>query len=122
VYLADRVVILGSKPVRIRGELQVNLPRPHDRNHPRFKALVDYIYSVMTNPDIAVSGEVEGPESGAGPEPSPQRNSGSPFSRPLPHVRVGGISGLLELFTCSGHDAKYFACVTICKLTCHLMG
>ena len=102
VYLADRVVILGSKPGRIRGELQVNLPRPHDRNHPRFKALVDYIYSVMTNPDIAVTGEVEGPESGAavagaGPERSPQRSSGSPFARPLPHVRVGGISGLLEL-------------------------
>jgi NitT/TauT family transport system ATP-binding protein len=102
VYLADRVVILGSKPGRIRGELQVNLPRPHDRNHPRFKALVDYIYSVMTNPDIAVTGEVEGPESGAAgpgasPERSPQRSSGSPFARPLPHVRVGGISGLLEL-------------------------
>ena len=102
VYLADRVVILGSKPGRIRGELQVNLPRPHDRNNPRFKALVDYIYSVMTNPDIAVTGEVEGPESGAagpgaGPEPTAQRSSGSPFARPLPHVRVGGISGLLEL-------------------------
>ena len=58
--------------------------------------------SVMTNPDIAVTGEVEGPESGveaagAGPERSPQRSSGSPFARPLPHVRVGGISGLLEL-------------------------
>jgi NitT/TauT family transport system ATP-binding protein len=58
--------------------------------------------SVMTNPDIAVTGEVEGPESGAGasgadPLRSPQRSSGSPFARPLPHVRVGGISGLLEL-------------------------
>ena len=102
VYLADRIVILGSKPGRIRGELLVNLPRPHDRNHPRFKALVDYIYSVMTNPDIAVTGEVAGAETGvavagAGVEPSPQRSSGSPFARPLPHVRVGGISGLLEL-------------------------
>jgi NitT/TauT family transport system ATP-binding protein len=94
VYLADRVVILGSKPGRIRGELLVNLPRPHDRSHPRFKALVDYIYSVMTNPDIAVTGEVG---ADAGRDPSRQRSSGSPFAKPLPHVRVGGISGLLEL-------------------------
>jgi len=99
VYLADRVVILGSKPGRIRGELQVNLPRPHDRSNPRFKALVDYIYSVMTNPDIEVTGQVEGGEAviTAGDAAAPVRNSGSPFAKALPHVRVGGISGLLEL-------------------------
>lgn len=89
VYLADRVVILGANPGRIRGELPINLPRPHDRSHPRFKALVDYVYTVMTNPDIAVTGQLE-------PVPSSQPPL-SPFARPLPHVRVGGISGLLEL-------------------------
>jgi len=98
VYLADRVVILGSKPGRIRGELAVNLPRPHDRSHPRFKALVDYIYSVMTNPDIEVSGEVAGRETPA----NAQRHTISPFAKALPHVRVGGISGLLELIVEKG--------------------
>ena len=98
VYLADRVVILGSKPGRIRGELAVNLPRPHDRSSPRFKALVDYIYSAMTNPDIEVSGEVASRES-----PShTQRQAISPFAKALPHVRVGGISGLLELIVEKG--------------------
>lgn len=47
----------------------------------------------MTNPELAVT--------------APQEtlwNSGavSPFSRPLPHVRVGGISGLLELIVEQG--------------------
>ncbi len=98
VYLADRVVILGSKPGRIRGELAVNLPRPHDRSHPRFKALVDYIYSVMTNPDIEVSGEVAGRETPT----NAQRHTISPFAKALPHVRVGGISGLLELIVEKG--------------------
>ncbi|MFN7901008.1 MAG: AAA-associated domain-containing protein, partial [Synechococcaceae cyanobacterium] len=91
VYLADRVVILGANPGRIRGELPVNLPRPHDRSHPHFKALVEYVYTVMTNPDIAVTGEL------SRVQPTPTRSNDSPFARPLPHVRVGGISGLLEL-------------------------
>ena len=98
VYLADRVVILGSKPGRIRGELAVTLPRPHDRSSPRFKALVDYIYTAMTNPDLEVSGEVAGRE----PASHAQRQAISPFAKALPHVRVGGISGLLELIVEKG--------------------
>jgi len=93
VYLADRVVILGSKPGRVRGELPVNLPRPHDRSHPRFKALVEYIYTVMTNPDLAVSGDLVA----SATAPATGSATGSPFALALPHVRVGGISGLLEL-------------------------
>ncbi|NDC34805.1 MAG: ATP-binding cassette domain-containing protein [Synechococcaceae bacterium WB9_2_112] len=93
VFLADRVVILGANPGRIRGEISINLPRPHDRTHPRFKALVDYVYTVMTNPDIAVTGEPEAERPSVDTAPSTM----SPFARPLPHVRVGGISGLLEL-------------------------
>ena len=93
VFLADRVVILGANPGRIRGEISINLPRPHDRTNPRFKALVDYVYTVMTNPDIAVTGELEAEPTAE----SASQTTISPFARPLPHVRVGGISGLLEL-------------------------
>jgi len=92
VFLADRVIILGANPGRIRGEVVIDLPRPHDRTHPRFKALVDYIYTVMTNPEAEVTGEV----AVAATKP-PTQTSKSPYSQSLPHVRVGGISGLLEL-------------------------
>ncbi|MCS6783488.1 MAG: AAA-associated domain-containing protein, partial [Gloeomargarita sp. SKYG98] len=85
VYLADRVILLGANPGRIRGEVVIDLPRPHDTLSPRYKALVDYIYTAMTHPDIQVTGPV------APAQPA------SPFAQPLPHVRVGGISGLLEL-------------------------
>jgi NitT/TauT family transport system ATP-binding protein len=90
VFLADRVVILGSNPGRIRGEVRIDLPRPHERTDPRFKSLVDYIYEIMTNPEIAVTGEV------ALPAPVGDK-AASPYALPLPHARVGGISGLLEL-------------------------
>jgi len=92
VFLADRVVILGSNPGRIRGEVLIDLPRPHDRTHPRFASLVDYIYTVMTNPNVEVTGEASVKTMR---QPVPVMTS--PYANALPHVRVGGISGLLEL-------------------------
>ncbi|MES1026576.1 AAA-associated domain-containing protein [Gloeocapsa sp. BRSZ] len=92
VYLADRVIILGANPGVIRGEVAINLPRPHDRTTPRFKTLVDYIYTIMTNPEIEVTGKI----AVALPQ-LPSLVSQSPYAKPLPHARAGGISGLLEL-------------------------
>ncbi len=86
VFLADRVVILGANPGKVRGELVIDLPRPHDRTSARFKFLVDYIYQVMTNPEIEVTGTAVAPVPAS-----------SAYATPLPHVRVGEISGLLEL-------------------------
>jgi len=92
VFLADRVVILGSNPGRIRGEVVIDLPRPHDRTASHFASLVDYIYTVMTNPEIEVTGDAI-----AKPAIEPELAITSPYAKVLPHVRVGGISGLLEL-------------------------
>jgi NitT/TauT family transport system ATP-binding protein len=86
VILADRIVVFGANPGHIRGEVTVDLPRPHNRNDARFKELVDHLYSVMTNPTAAVAAAI----ARAAP-------SASPYAQPLPHVRTGGISGLLEL-------------------------
>ncbi|HTX35939.1 MAG TPA: nitrate/sulfonate/bicarbonate ABC transporter ATP-binding protein [Bryobacteraceae bacterium] len=83
ILLADRVVVLGANPGAIRGEVKVDLPRPRHTKHPRFVALVDYIYTVMTNPQAPVTGL---------PERTPDRR----FPM-LPHTRVGGVSGLLEI-------------------------
>jgi NitT/TauT family transport system ATP-binding protein len=93
VFLADRVIILGANPGRIRGEVVIDLPRSHDRSHPRFKELVDYIYTVMTNPDLEVTGTIMATPVAA----KPLAVSVSPYAQHLPHARVGGISGLLEL-------------------------
>ena len=87
--LADRVVILGSTPGHIRGEVAIDLPRPHNRNDARFKSLVEHLYTVMTNPTANVAQPVTSISASTG--------GVSAFSKPLPHVRVGGISGLLEL-------------------------
>lgn len=82
VLLADRVVILGNNPGRVRGELTIDLQRPRSRDSARFKLLVDHIYTVMTNPDAAVGEALVKAE---------------PAIPSLPDARVGEISGLLEL-------------------------
>jgi NitT/TauT family transport system ATP-binding protein len=86
VLLADRVLILGANPGRMRGEVRIDLPRPRQRHSAKFTALVDYIYTVMTNPEATVTSL---PPSRAADMP--------PRFPPLPHARAGGISGLLEL-------------------------
>ncbi len=67
------------------------MARPRSTKAPRFVTLVDYIYTVMTNPEAPVAGL---PAKGAKP-------SRSRFPM-LPHTRVGGISGLLEIINDRG--------------------
>jgi len=82
VLLADRVVVLGSNPGRIKAELPVVLDRPRERNAPEFIGLVDHIYAIMTGrPDAA-----EAPQT----KPTPR-------SVPLPHGSVDALSGLAEI-------------------------
>lgn len=89
VLLADRIVILGANPGVIRGEVKVEMQRPRDRKAARFTTLVDYIYTVMTNPQAPV-GELPATE-------RERAAKGSGRFLMLPHARVGGISGLLEI-------------------------
>jgi NitT/TauT family transport system ATP-binding protein len=85
ILLADRIVVLGTNPGRIRGEVRVDIARPRDKNGPRFRALMDHVYTVMTNPEAAV-------------EETPAATVKPPKRFPmLPHARSGGISGLLEI-------------------------
>ena len=90
VILADRIIVLGRNPGRIRAELPVTLPHYRDRKHPSFQALVDQVYKIITNPELE---NIE-------PAPttvSPQQPRPEPKYQSLPPVRVGSIAGLIEL-------------------------
>jgi len=39
VYLADRILVLSNKPTSIKGEIEVNMPRPRDYLDPEFMAI-----------------------------------------------------------------------------------
>ncbi|MFL9877695.1 ABC transporter ATP-binding protein [Herbaspirillum rhizosphaerae] len=45
VYLADRVVVLGNRPATVVENLQIDLPRPRDRNSAEFAQYVTHLSS-----------------------------------------------------------------------------
>jgi NitT/TauT family transport system ATP-binding protein len=101
VMMADRIVVLGRHPARIRTDFGVKLMHPRDRKSSRFVELVDYIYKVMTEPDVEhalpdpeSTGEIILP--GGGLKKGDGQVRAAKYQR-LPHARVGGIAGLLEL-------------------------
>ena len=90
VLLADRVIVLGRNPAWVRADFPVELPRPRDRKSLRFVELVDYIYKIMTQPDLALAAP------SATASVSAQKPARQKYQM-IPHARVGGIAGLLEL-------------------------
>ncbi len=96
VLLADRIVVLGRNPGHIRTDFRVQLPQPRDRKSESFTQLVDYIYKVLTRPDVAPA---EAPDHTAGHRPRDQRQMRYQM---LPHARPGGVAGLLELLVDKG--------------------
>jgi NitT/TauT family transport system ATP-binding protein len=100
VMLADRIVVLGRNPARIRSDFNVRLVQPRDRKSARFVELVDYIYKVMTEPDTEHA--LPDPEStGEIIVPPGGMKAGAAIRTSkyqiLPHARVGGVAGLVEL-------------------------
>jgi len=97
VLLADRIVVLGKNPATIRTDFRVMLERPRDRKDARFTHLVDYIYRVLTRPDLAP----------AQPEPALVARP-KPKYQMLPHARRGAVAGLLEMLADrNGRDDMY---------------
>src|ERR1022692_1706670 len=88
VLLADRVIVLARNPAWVRADFPIELAHPRDRKSPRFVELVDYIYKIMTQPQLAVAV----PDAAAAVQ-KPIRQK----YQMIPHARVGGVAGLLEL-------------------------
>ena len=95
VLLADRIIVLGRNPGHIRADFRVQLAQPRDRKAEAFTQLVDYIYKVLTRPDVT-PGEVPGT---TGQRVRDQRQMRYQM---LPHARPGGMAGLLELLLDKG--------------------
>jgi len=116
VMLADRVMVLGRNPARIRSDFNIRLKHPRERKSARFVELVDYIYKVMTEPEVEhalpdaeTTAEIILPAAGLTRDRKKQE---APLRtaryQMLPHARVGGIAGLTELLRDRGGREDLF--------------
>jgi NitT/TauT family transport system ATP-binding protein len=90
VLLADRVVVLDKNPAKIRADFRVPLPQPRDRKSAEFLLYVDYIYKVMTQPELELGRLTKLPA------------LARPRFQALPHATAGGMAGLLEFLNDRG--------------------
>ena len=90
VLLADRIVVLGTHPAKIRADFRVSLPRPRDRKSAEFLVYVDYVYKVMTRPELEFGPFTKLP------------TLAKPSFQVLPHATAGGMAGLLEFLNDRG--------------------
>jgi NitT/TauT family transport system ATP-binding protein len=91
VYMASRIVVLGSHPGRVRTIVENKLPRPRDQRSPEFERLVDYLHEIITGselPDVP---------------PEVQRRESTTIQA-LPAVSTSEIIGLLEYL--DGHGGR----------------
>jgi NitT/TauT family transport system ATP-binding protein len=89
-YMADRIVILGANPGRVRTIVPNNLPRPRDYRSQPLLNLVDQLHEVITRTEMP---DVPAPAA-AGRVP--------PAMEPLPEATPGQIVGLLEYLDARG--------------------
>ena len=117
VMLADRVMVLGRNPARVRSDFNIRLKHPRDRKSARFVELVDYIYRVMTEPEVEhalpdaeATAEIILPAGGLTKDVLKRQEAPLRTGKyqMLPHARVGGIAGLTELLRDRGGREDLF--------------
>ena len=95
VQLADRIIVLGRNPARIRADFRVPMKHPRERAAHEFLLYVDYIYKLMTQPQLVAAP----PDATKAAKPAPQL---------LPHARLGAVAGFLELLYDKGDKQDLF--------------
>lgn len=89
VMLADRIIVLGRNPGRIRADFRVSIQHPRGRTSAEFVLYVDYIYKLLTQPELQA-------------QMPAHAERGPKTYQMLPHARRGAIAGLLELLNGRG--------------------
>ena len=100
VFLADRIIVMGTRPGRIRTIIQNDVPHPREYNSPAFLKMVQHLHDVITNeqmPDLPKAPATEPAAVGGLPEPSP-----------IPAVNIGHIFGLMEIVRDHGSQIDVF--------------
>ena len=85
VFLADRIVIMGTMPGHIRQILPNSLPHPRDYQSVEFLKIVQQIHAIIVSEHM--------PDEPAAAAPAGQATT----MEPIPPVELGQVIGLLEI-------------------------
>jgi len=96
VFLADRIVIMGTRPGHIRQIIENDLPHPRDYQSPQFLEMVKQLH------DIIVSEQL--PEA-----PAPTAGPAILAPEPIPHVGLSEVFGLMEILRDRGGRQDIFS-------------
>ncbi len=91
VLMCDRVMIFASNPGRVAMGIPLTFPHPRNRLDPEFRAMVDYIYNVMTARPVQPEHPVKG-------------TSGSIGER-LHSVSVNVLAGMIEALASPAYNS-----------------
>ena len=86
-FMADRIVVLGANPGRVRTIVENKLPRPRDYRSPAVLRLVDQLHEIITGSEL--------------PD-RPEEPGDADLFEPLPDVSPGEVTGLLEYLDARG--------------------
>lgn len=93
VTLADRIVVLGSNPGRIKASFDVNIPRPRLRTSAQFQSYIDRVYGILT--------QSPSDEEAALAEPQESQDKHG-LGKPLPLASTDGIAGFADIMHAEG--------------------
>lgn len=96
VFLADRIVVMGTQPGRIREILDNAVPHPREYQSPEFQQMVRRIHQEIVAEHL--------PD--AAPAPA---GEATPELEPIPPVDVGEVIGLMEMVQDHGGRVNVFA-------------
>jgi NitT/TauT family transport system ATP-binding protein len=105
VFLADRIVVMGTRPGRVRTIIQNDVPHPREYSSPAFLRMVQRLHDVITKeqlPDVPETPPTVSVMPGGLPEPAP-----------LPAVNLGHIFGLMEIVRDHGSQIDVFKLDTL---------
>ena len=93
-FMADRIVVLGANPGRVRTIVDNRLPRPRDYRSPEIAQLVDHLRDVISGNEL--------PDEPAATTPA------APTFEPLPDSTASELVGLLEYLDAHGKREDVF--------------
>lgn len=99
VFLADRIVVMGTRPGHIRQIISNSIPHPRDYQSPQFQNLVQRLHDIIVSEHLPEEPAAAGAVSAA---------DAMLACEPVPHVHLGEVAGLMEILHDNGGQMDVF--------------